>query len=106
MPVGRLPQYLCGASDKSVYGIIRLPCTGGAAELVFPGYRLAAGVEPSGKGLYVTRSDHRSQSELPFVPLPSEPEVHPANVNFANDALVRPEGIYYLDRLAESRLLR
>jgi len=92
------------ASDKSVFSIYRLPASGGAAEKILPGYRYVAGVEPNGKGLYVTRTERRNDSELDYVPLPSGEPVHVATVNFAEDVWVTREGTYYLDRRANRPL--
>ena len=71
-----------GAADKSVYAIYRLPAAGSApAEKILPGYRSVVGAEPTGTGLYVTRSDERNQSELYYIPLPDGPDVHLATMN-------------------------
>jgi Tol biopolymer transport system component len=95
-----------GAADKSTYAIYRLPSTPGAGppEKVLSGYTNVAGVEPSGKGLYVTRPTARGQVELEFAPLPSGNVVHLATLNFANDAWVTTEGVYYLARRADRPL--
>lgn len=86
------------AANKSVYGIYRLPAAGGAAEIVVPDYRYVAGVEPTGKGLYLTRTVRRNQRELDYFRLPAGPPVHLATVNFPEDAWVTQEGVYYLLR--------
>ncbi|MBI4902568.1 MAG: PD40 domain-containing protein [Acidobacteria bacterium] len=95
-----------GAADKSTYSIYRLPATPGAGppEKVLSGYTNVCGVEPSGKGLYVTRPSARGQVELEFAPLPSGQVVHLATLNFANDAWVTPDGVYYLARRVDRPL--
>jgi len=95
-----------GAADKSTYSIYRLPVTpgAGAPEKVLPGYTNVSGIEPSGKGLYVTRPSARGQVELEFAPLGSDKVVHLATLNFANDAWVTPQGLYYLARRVDRPL--
>src|SRR5262249_33522402 len=69
---------------------------GGSPEKIFPGYRFVAGVEPSGKGLYLTRRNRHEVSELDFVPLPAGPPVPLATLHYGDDAWVSKDGIYYL----------
>lgn len=99
-------KYLfAAAADKSVYAICRLPATGGAAEKILPGYRYVAGAEPTGKGLYVTRREQPRQNELDYVPFPTGPAVHLATMNYAEDAWMTREGIYYLERPSSDKPL-
>ncbi|MBI2690092.1 MAG: PD40 domain-containing protein [Acidobacteria bacterium] len=95
-----------GAADKSTYSIYRLPAVPGAGppEKVLSGYTNVAGVEPSGKGLYVTRPIARGQVELEFAPLDGGRVVHLATLNFANDAWVTSQGVYYLARRVDRPL--
>lgn len=88
------------AADKSVFGIYRVPASGGAAELVLPEYRAARGMDPAGAGLYVTRASALNQSDLYYVPLPNGPPVQIASMIFAEDAWVTPKGVYYMARRA------
>ena len=92
------------AADKSIYGIYRVPATGGAAELVLPGYRSVRGVDPAGAGLYVTRVEARNQNDLYYVSLPKGPPVHLATMNFGEDACVTPQGVYFMARRADRPL--
>jgi Tol biopolymer transport system component len=89
------------AADKSVFGIYRVPASGGAAELVLPEYRAARGMDPAGAGLYVTRTNPLNQSDLYYVPLPNGPPVQIASMNFPEDAWVTPKGVYYMARRAD-----
>lgn len=89
------------ASDKSVFAIYRVPAGGGSAELVLPDYGSVRGVDPSGAGLYVTRTDARNQSHLYYAPLPKGEPVHLAAMNVPEDAWVTPKGVYFMARRAD-----
>ncbi|HEV3331173.1 MAG TPA: hypothetical protein VG096_09345 [Bryobacteraceae bacterium] len=47
---------------------------------------------------------NRHLTQLDYVPFPDGPAVHLAAMNFATDAWVTRDGIYYLERMADQPL--
>lgn len=92
------------AAVKGIYRIVRVPAEGGVAEDVVGTHHGVVGVMPAGQGLYLTRQNARLGAELEYVPLPAGTPVHLASLNFAEDAWVSRDGIYYLARRAEGPL--
>ena len=92
------------AAVKGIYTIVRVPAGGGPADDLVTTHQNVTGAEPTGKGLYLTRTSGRLGAELDFVPLPAGTPVHLASLNFAEDAWVTREGVYYLARRADGPL--
>ena len=97
-------QLFAAAADDGVFSIYRIRANGGTAEKILTGYGEVAGVDPSGKWLYAVRRVSRNQTQLDAVPLPSGKPVPVAAMNFAEDAWVTRDGVYFLERRGETPL--